>query len=143
MPHCLNMLYDQINPAARPLVPLFFVSLPLSFSAAALPLISFFLSLPFILPFSVFYHMFPTLQCVVVDDSMLQAILCLLACLRNLFHLLKVLSLGLLIYSPQHLCPFILSFPACVLQLSSNLLYILQRNTSAHPLNPLPLFSIN
>ena len=30
------------------------------------------------------------LQCVVAEDSMLQAAYCLLACLRNLFYLLKV-----------------------------------------------------
>ncbi|XP_069549849.1 intersectin-2b isoform X1 [Brachyistius frenatus] len=36
--------------------------------------------------------LFPTLQYVGVEDSMLQAVFCLLACLRNLFYLLKELS---------------------------------------------------
>lgn len=39
----------------------------------------------------------PTLQYVDAEDSMLQAVFSLLACLRNLFYLLKVFALGLFV----------------------------------------------
>lgn len=74
------------------------------FSAVALSLNSFLLSPLLFCLSSVSYHLCPTLQCVVADDSMLQAVLCLLACLRNLFYLLKVLALGFLNHSRHLLC---------------------------------------
>lgn len=43
------------------------------------------------------YPFSPTLQYVGAEDSMLQAVFCLLVCLRNLFYLLKVLDLGLFV----------------------------------------------